>query len=71
MLTMEKMSEAANRLALILYPRVDDFVSGESNNKDCPSRFIKASRRANEEPEKAKIDGTFGSVLGCLALYFG
>ncbi|GKC18758.1 putative nuclease HARBI1 isoform X2 [Tanacetum coccineum] len=51
-----------DRLALIPYPRVDDFVRGESNNKDCPTNFQKASCRTSKA-KKAKVDGTFGSVL--------
>nr|GEX66176.1 zinc ion binding protein [Tanacetum cinerariifolium] len=51
-----------DRLALIPYPRVDDFVRGESNNKDSPTSFQKASRRTSKA-KKAKVDGTFGSVL--------
>ncbi|XP_071709525.1 uncharacterized protein [Rutidosis leptorrhynchoides] len=48
-----------DRLALIPYARVEDFRGGESNNKDCPTNFVKASRRDNRETRcKAKVDGT-------------
>ncbi|GKF28322.1 hypothetical protein Tco_0094664, partial [Tanacetum coccineum] len=63
-------------LALIPFPRADDFIRGESNNKECPTRFKRESSRTNKESEKAKLDGTLDYILyvsylpSCLDLTF-
>lgn len=48
-----------DKLALILSARVNDFVSGESNNKDCPTRFHVEARwkRDTSKSHKPKVDG--------------
>ncbi|KAF8380545.1 hypothetical protein HHK36_028032 [Tetracentron sinense] len=45
--------------------RVDDFVRGESSNKDCPARFhVEARRRRPPEmPYKPKVDGILEYIL--------
>lgn len=54
-----------DRLALIPFPRVDDFVRGEANNKDCPTRFhVEARRtRSTKVPYKPKVDGILQYIL--------
>ncbi|GJX76641.1 hypothetical protein Tco_0323452 [Tanacetum coccineum] len=52
-----------DRLALIPFPRADDFIRGESNNKECPTRFKRESSRTNKESEKAKVDGTLDYIM--------
>ena len=52
-----------DRIAFIPYPRVDDFVRGESNNKDCPTTFRRESSRKPKAPKKAKVDSTLESVM--------
>lgn len=54
-----------DRLALIPYSRVNDFVRGESNNKDCPSRFhVEARRRRPPTMNcKPKVDGILEYIL--------
>ncbi|PWA90593.1 hypothetical protein CTI12_AA099160 [Artemisia annua] len=56
--------ENLDRLALIPFHRVNDFVRGESNNKDCPTRFhVKARRRYTKMPCKPKVDGILEYIL--------
>ncbi|KAM1718345.1 hypothetical protein ACFX11_026066 [Malus domestica] len=35
-------------VALILFPRVDDFLRGECSNKECPTRFHVEARRRRQ-----------------------
>ena len=51
-----------DRIAFIPYPRVGDFIRGESNNKDCPTRFKREASRPNV-PKQARIDSTIESVM--------
>ncbi|GJY06142.1 hypothetical protein Tco_0373196 [Tanacetum coccineum] len=54
-----------DRLALIPFPRVDDFVRGEANNKDCPTRFHVEARRTRSTKVlyKPKVDGILEYIL--------
>ncbi|GJW75060.1 putative RNA-directed DNA polymerase [Tanacetum coccineum] len=54
-----------DRLALIPFHRVDDFVHGESSNKDCPTRFHVEARRkhSTKMPYKPKADGILEYIL--------
>lgn len=54
-----------DRVALIPFARVDDFVKGESSNKDCPTRFhVEARRRKPAKTAcKPKVDGTLEYIL--------
>lgn len=54
-----------DRLALIPFTRVNDFVRGESNNKECPTRFhVEARRRRPPEMAyKPKVDGILEYIL--------
>ncbi|KAJ0609562.1 hypothetical protein HanOQP8_Chr03g0121871 [Helianthus annuus] len=54
-----------DRLALVPFARVDDFVRGESNNKDCPTRFhVEARRRRSAKTDsKPKVDGILEYIL--------
>ncbi|KAG6784621.1 hypothetical protein POTOM_010319 [Populus tomentosa] len=56
-----------DRLALIPFARVDDFVRGESANKDCPTRFhVEARRRRPPQTSyKQKVDGILEYILYC------
>nr|VDD10673.1 unnamed protein product [Brassica oleracea] len=62
---VEGYRDNIDRLALIPYTRVDDFVRGESSNKDCPTSFhVEARRRkAKEKTYKAKVDGILEYIL--------
>ncbi|MED6150347.1 hypothetical protein PIB30_071433 [Stylosanthes scabra] len=42
---VEGWHDKLDRVALIPFARVDDFVRGESNNKECPTRFHVEARR--------------------------
>ena len=57
--------DSMDRLALIPYSRVNDFVRGESNNKDCPTRFhVEARRRRPPTMNcKPKVDGILEYIL--------
>jgi hypothetical protein len=57
--------DKTNRVVLILFARVDDFVRGESANKDCPTRFhVEARRRwPPEMAYKPKVDGILEYIL--------
>ncbi|KAL3614168.1 hypothetical protein CASFOL_042242 [Castilleja foliolosa] len=47
----EGWCDKMDRVAKIPFARLDDFVRGESNNKDCPSRFhVEARRRRYAKP---------------------
>ena len=52
-----------DRLALIPFPRVNDFVRGESNNKDCPTEFHVRANRTPKVPDKPKVDSTLNYIL--------
>ncbi|GAB4844841.1 hypothetical protein Ancab_038229 [Ancistrocladus abbreviatus] len=57
--------DKVDRVALIPFARVDDFVRGESSNKDCPTRFhVEARRRRHPQaPYKPKVDGILEYIL--------
>ncbi|GMH00634.1 hypothetical protein Nepgr_002473 [Nepenthes gracilis] len=54
-----------DRVSLIPFARVDDFVKGEASNKDCPTRFhVEARRRRSPKaPYKPKVDGILEYIL--------
>ncbi|KAK8711153.1 hypothetical protein V6N13_146446 [Hibiscus sabdariffa] len=62
---VEGWRDKIDRVALIHFARVDDFVRGESSNKDCPTRFhVEARRRRSPKaPYKAKVDGILEYIL--------
>ncbi|XP_052194474.1 uncharacterized protein LOC127802608 isoform X2 [Diospyros lotus] len=62
---VEGWRDNIDRVALIPFARVDDFVRGESSNKDCPTRFhVEARRRRPPEMTyKPKVDGILEYIL--------
>ncbi|KAL8541304.1 hypothetical protein ACS0TY_002525 [Phlomoides rotata] len=62
---VEGWRDNIDRLALVPFARVDDFLRGESNNKECPTRFhVEARRRrAPKMRYKAKVDGILEYIL--------
>ncbi|KDP28838.1 hypothetical protein JCGZ_14609 [Jatropha curcas] len=62
---IEGWRDKIDRLALIPFARVDDFVRGESANKECPTRFhVEARRRRPSETSyKQKVDGILEYIL--------
>ncbi|XP_031388831.1 uncharacterized protein LOC116201669 [Punica granatum] len=62
---VEGWRDNIDRVALIPYARVDDFVKGESSNKDCPTSFhVEARRkRSRESTYKPKVDGILEYIL--------
>uniref|UniRef100_A0A5B6Z3G8 SWIM-type domain-containing protein n=1 Tax=Davidia involucrata TaxID=16924 RepID=A0A5B6Z3G8_DAVIN len=62
---VEGWRDNIDRVALIPFARVDDFLRGESSNKDCPTRFhVEARRRRPPEmPYKPKVDGILEYIL--------
>ncbi|KAK9274307.1 hypothetical protein L1049_019121 [Liquidambar formosana] len=62
---VEGWRDNIDRVSLIPFARVDDFVRGESSNKDCPTRFhVEARRRRPPEmPYKPKVDGILEYIL--------
>ncbi|XP_059461660.1 uncharacterized protein LOC132190634 [Corylus avellana] len=62
---VEGWRDKTNRVVLIPFARVDDFVRGESANKDCPTRFhVEARRRRPPEMAyKPKVDGILEYIL--------
>ncbi|PNX56362.1 zinc ion binding protein, partial [Trifolium pratense] len=57
---------SSDTVALIPFARVDDFVRGQSNNKECPTRFYVRTRRRHRPPStplKQKVDGTLDYIL--------
>ncbi|KAK4267766.1 hypothetical protein QN277_024503 [Acacia crassicarpa] len=62
---VEGWHDKLDRVALIPFARVDDFVRGESSNKDCPTRFhVEARRRRPPSmPYKPKVDGILEYIL--------
>uniref|UniRef100_A0A7N0UNK0 SWIM-type domain-containing protein n=1 Tax=Kalanchoe fedtschenkoi TaxID=63787 RepID=A0A7N0UNK0_KALFE len=62
---VEGWRDTIDRVALIPFARVDDFVRGESANKDCPTRFHVEARRKRppESAYKVKVDGILEYIL--------
>ncbi|XP_021892763.1 uncharacterized protein LOC110810780 [Carica papaya] len=62
---IEGWRDNIDRLALIPFDRVADFVKGESSNKDCPTRFHVEARRRRvlETSYKPKVDGILEYIL--------
>ncbi|XP_051128293.1 uncharacterized protein LOC127249509 isoform X2 [Andrographis paniculata] len=62
---VEGWRDKIDRLALIPFSRVDDFVRGESNNKECPTRFhVEARRRRTPQTAyKPKVDGILEYIM--------
>lgn len=62
---VEGWKDSMDRLALIPFSRVNDFVRGESNNKVCPTRFhVEARRRRPPTMNcKPKVDGILEYIL--------
>jgi len=62
---VEGWRDKTNRVVLIPFARVDDFVRGESANKDCPTRFHVEARRSwpPEMAYKPKVDGILEYIL--------
>ncbi|XP_044489019.1 uncharacterized protein LOC123213607 isoform X2 [Mangifera indica] len=62
---VEGWRDKLDRVALIPFARVDDFVRGESANKDCPTRFhVEARRRRPTNASyKPKVDGILEYIL--------
>lgn len=62
---VEGWRDNLDRIALIPFARVDDFVRGESSNKDCPTRFhVEARRRRKQSANyKPKVDGILEYIL--------
>ncbi|XP_068650431.1 uncharacterized protein [Aristolochia californica] len=57
--------DSVDRVSLIPFTRVDDFVRGEQSNKECPTRFhVEARRRRSTETAyKPKVDGILEYIL--------
>lgn len=62
---VEGWKEMMDRVALIPFTRVNDFVRGESNRKECPTKFhVEARRRRPPDmPYKPKVDGILEYIL--------
>lgn len=62
---VEGWRDNLDRISLIPFARVNDFVRGESSNKDCPTRFhVEARRRRSPTmPYKLKVDGILEYIL--------
>ncbi|XP_015695413.1 uncharacterized protein LOC102718937 isoform X1 [Oryza brachyantha] len=62
---VEGWRDSMDRLALIPFSRVNDFVRGESNSKECPTRFhVEARRRRPPTMNcKPKVDGILEYIL--------
>lgn len=62
---VEGWRDNIDRVALIPFARVNDFVRGESSNKDCPTRFhVEARRRRPPQAAyKQKVDGILEYIL--------
>lgn len=62
---VEGWRDNIDRVCLIPFARVDDFVRGESANNDCPTRFhVEARRRRPPEMSyKPKVDGILEYIL--------
>lgn len=68
---VEGWRDTIDRVSLIPFARVDDFVRGESNNKECPTRFhVEARRRRTPKTSyKPKVDGVLEYIL-YVSIYF-
>ncbi|KAJ4979811.1 hypothetical protein NE237_010591 [Protea cynaroides] len=62
---VEGWRDKMNRVSLIPYARINDFVRGESSNKECPTRFhVEARRRRPPQMAyKPKVDGILEYIL--------
>ncbi|XP_021748891.1 uncharacterized protein LOC110714646 [Chenopodium quinoa] len=62
---VEGWRDNIDRVALIPFARVDDFIRGESSNKDCPTGFhVEARRhRSAKASYKVKVDGVLEYIL--------
>ncbi|TQD84307.1 hypothetical protein C1H46_030135 [Malus baccata] len=62
---VEGWRDKKDRVALIPFPRVDDFLRGECSNKECPTRFHVEARqqRQPKTPYKPKTDGILECIL--------
>ncbi|KAK1294038.1 hypothetical protein QJS10_CPA16g00041 [Acorus calamus] len=62
---VEGWRDMIDRVALIPFSRVDDFVRGESASKECPTKFhVEARRRRPPEMSyKPKVDGILEYIL--------
>ncbi|KAI4372246.1 hypothetical protein MLD38_010500 [Melastoma candidum] len=62
---VEGWRDNIDRIALIPFARVEDFVRGESSSKDCPTRFHVEARRKRppESAYKPKVDGILEYIL--------
>lgn len=62
---VEGWRDNLDKVCLIPFARVDDFVRGESANKDCPTRFhVEARRRRHPQTScKPKVDGVLEYIL--------
>ncbi|KAM2017101.1 hypothetical protein EV2_048420 [Malus domestica] len=62
---VEGWRDKKDRVALIPFPRVDDFLRGESSSKECPTKFhVEARRRRQPKtPYKPKVDGILEYIL--------
>lgn len=62
---VEGWRDKIDRVALIPFARVDDFIRGESSNTDCPTRFhVEARRhRSAKASYKVKVDGVLEYIL--------
>ncbi|XP_076953139.1 uncharacterized protein LOC143627133 [Bidens hawaiensis] len=62
---VEGYRDKVDRLALIPFARVGDFVRGESKKKDCPTRFhVEARRRRSpRSTKKPKVDGILEYIM--------
>ncbi|CAH9127603.1 unnamed protein product [Cuscuta epithymum] len=62
---VEGWRDNIDRIALIPYARVDDFVRGESADKECPTKFhVEARRRRTSKTTyKPKVDGILEYIL--------
>lgn len=62
---VEGWRDNIDRVALIPFARVDDFIRGESSNKDCPTGFHVEARRHRraEASYKVKVDGVLEYIL--------
>ncbi|KAM0960792.1 hypothetical protein ACFX2C_025789 [Malus domestica] len=62
---VEGWRDKKDRVALIPFRRVDDFLRGESSNKECPTRFYVEARqrRQPKTPYKPKVDGILEYIL--------
>ena len=62
---IEGFRDKVDRIALIPFARVDDFIRGESANKDCPTGFHVEARRHRpaKASHKVKVDGVLEYIL--------